>query len=453
MSINSVRKEILSFLATDEPEAICLRGKWGVGKTYLWQECKKQAQEQNSIAYKRYAYVSLFGINSLEALKYAIFENTVQTSAATDYATIKTFKAAIEASEGLGRKTAWVLKLVPGLREYLAAAPVYFLAVREQIVCLDDLERIGKRLDIGDVLGLISFLKDQRRCKVALILNDEVLEGDGREKFSSYIDKAIDVSIRLAPTAREAAIIALPRKDRASKLIAENCITLRITNIRVISKIERAVRNVQPLLRQFDKSLLHHAVHTLTLLVWSIYQPELAPSLEYIEKRYTGILGPQNDKNVPENEAEWSGLLTGYGFYDFDKFDTTLLEGLKQGFFDPTAIKSQAADLHANVIASKAEQSLRGAWTKFHASFDDNEKEVLDTIFEAYKKNAEYVSPADLNQAVQLLKELGRKKEATELIEACLDAHKDTRKFFNLENYTFADRITDGDIKKHLAKS
>lgn len=41
-----------------------------------------------------------------------------------------------------------------------------FMTVREQVICIDDLERRGKNLDVVDVLGLISFLCEQRKCKV-----------------------------------------------------------------------------------------------------------------------------------------------------------------------------------------------------------------------------------------------------------------------------------------------
>jgi hypothetical protein len=36
MSATLVEKEIERFLASPEPEVLCLRGKWGVGKTYSW---------------------------------------------------------------------------------------------------------------------------------------------------------------------------------------------------------------------------------------------------------------------------------------------------------------------------------------------------------------------------------------------------------------------------------
>jgi hypothetical protein len=74
-----VEKEIGRFLETTEAEVLCLRGQWGIGKTFAWKAFLKEAQRQKRVALKTYAYVSLFGLNSLEQLKFAIFENSVDT--------------------------------------------------------------------------------------------------------------------------------------------------------------------------------------------------------------------------------------------------------------------------------------------------------------------------------------------------------------------------------------
>jgi hypothetical protein len=75
MSTNLVREEVAKFLARVTPEALCIRGKWGVGKTFAWGKALEAAQADKRVALKSYSYVSLFGVNSLDELKFAIFEN------------------------------------------------------------------------------------------------------------------------------------------------------------------------------------------------------------------------------------------------------------------------------------------------------------------------------------------------------------------------------------------
>lgn len=69
MSLELVENEIRRFLSSGEPEVICVSGHWGVGKTYAWNRYVQDAQRKRRFELKRYSYVSLFGINSLDELK------------------------------------------------------------------------------------------------------------------------------------------------------------------------------------------------------------------------------------------------------------------------------------------------------------------------------------------------------------------------------------------------
>ena len=76
-STKLLRAEIERFLNSETPEVLSIRGAWGAGKTFAWNRFLKEARDKGTVALKKYAYVSLFGLQSLEELKYAIFESTV----------------------------------------------------------------------------------------------------------------------------------------------------------------------------------------------------------------------------------------------------------------------------------------------------------------------------------------------------------------------------------------
>jgi tRNA A37 threonylcarbamoyladenosine biosynthesis protein TsaE len=61
VSMRLIEDEISRFLSTTAPEAICISGHWGVGKTYAWNRFLKDVQAAKKIALPRYSYVSLFG--------------------------------------------------------------------------------------------------------------------------------------------------------------------------------------------------------------------------------------------------------------------------------------------------------------------------------------------------------------------------------------------------------
>jgi tetratricopeptide (TPR) repeat protein len=74
-STETTKTEIARFLSGSEPGVLCIAGEWGVGKTFLWRTVLDQLRKSNKLDIKTYSYVSLFGLNSLDDVKAALFEN------------------------------------------------------------------------------------------------------------------------------------------------------------------------------------------------------------------------------------------------------------------------------------------------------------------------------------------------------------------------------------------
>ena len=86
------------------------------------------------------------------------------------------------------------------------------LQLRKLIICVDDLERLGKTLDVGDVMGFISLLKEQRRCKVAVILNEEALS-QHKLDFDKYFEKALGLKKLVDDETKKDNLIAIADKN------------------------------------------------------------------------------------------------------------------------------------------------------------------------------------------------------------------------------------------------
>ena len=82
MTVALVRQAIRAFLRTPTPQVLCIRGRWGVGKTFIWNEVLRQATEEREVSLPYYSYVSLFGLQSIDEVRQAIFENSVPTKEA-----------------------------------------------------------------------------------------------------------------------------------------------------------------------------------------------------------------------------------------------------------------------------------------------------------------------------------------------------------------------------------
>jgi hypothetical protein len=443
-----VQREVSRFLSTKEPEVLCITGDWGVGKTFIWQTTLNEAVKGRTVELARYSYVSLFGLNSLEAVKLATFENlelVVPNTEAELGAKAKDLGnkafSAVAKFRGVAGGLPWLGKALS------EAGPLFFSAVREQLVCIDDLERRGDNLSIRDVLGLVSFLKEQRRCKVILLLNEQAFDKDEANEFNNYFEKVVDIALKLAPLPKDSVGIALPDSDATSQLIAANCITLGISNIRIIRKILRLARIVEPILSSFDPKVIRQAIQTLTLFAWSKYQPDSAPDMSFLKKkREVNYFGLGEPDDVPADEAAWNALLRSYGFSWIDDFDEDLIGGIENGFFDLEKVTARATELNLRIELERKNGSFSDAWRTYHDSFDSNADEVLDTVSASFITNVHSVSPLNLNGTVTLFKELGSPQRAAQLLSYYLAERNEPREFWNLSEHAFPFEISDPDV-------
>jgi hypothetical protein len=448
MSIELVENEIRRFISTKEPEVISISGHWGVGKTFAWNLYLKDAQRKDKIALKKYSYVSLFGVNSLDEFKYAVFENSVSSSDIGVEPSLDTlWSNANAATEKLIKKTLGILQQTPALQNYIGGiAPVWFSAVSETVICIDDFERRGKSLSVRDVLGLINNLKERKACKACLILNDDALEEDEGD-FRKYLEKVVDTSLEFEPTPEECARIALAADTKTGKLLAENCMALGISNIRLIKRIERMVRVIEPMLQEFDEGVLRQAAQSLSLLGWSVYEPDTAPSIDYLRNlRGADLFGIDEKTEVPKKEAAWNALLDAYNFTSMDEFDLVLLSGVQKGFFDPVLVKKRASELHSKLKALNLDNSFSEAWGMYHDSLDNDQEEVLDAIYQAFFKGVKYITPLNMSSTVALFKALGRPDQAAEILNYYVETRGENRELFDLSNYPFVGNINDPDV-------
>ena len=136
------------------------------------------------------------------------------------------------------------------------------------------------------MLGLVSLLKEQKKCKVILLLNDGE---EGLEDYIKYREKVIDFELEFSPTAEESAEIAFDDtelNDYVTGTLKESTVKLNIRNIRILKKIERLVKLVIPYLDGYEQEIIHQVVHSLTLFSWCYYchKSDGAPSLDFVTK-------------------------------------------------------------------------------------------------------------------------------------------------------------------------
>ncbi len=448
MSIDVIKDQIFQFLSSDTPEVMAIKGEWGVGKTYSWKKFLSEANISNGVKLDRYSYVSLFGINSLEAFKYTIFENVVKKEMIGTEASLETFKNNTTGIiESFGRQSINLFKGAPIVKSFSPAIEtISFLSLNNTLICIDDLERKGSNLDIKDVLGLVSLLKEQKRCKIVLLLNDGE---EGLENYSKYREKVIDVELKFAPSPEECASIAYADDKENYPRLKELVTGLEIRNIRILKKIERLVDLILPLAQEYEPEITDQVLHSLALFSWCYYSSsgnEDIPSLEFATSKGYSLYGIGDDDEEDEKEKKWKAILQGYNYQLTDELDLVLAEAVRTGFVIEEEFKAKATNKNQELLAAKSEGSFLEAWRLYHDSFDDNADEVVNGLYESFKKNCKHITPLNLNGTVSLFRGLGEDKKASEIIDMYIKKRKDETELFNLKENNFFGDIKDEEI-------
>lgn len=441
MSVEVLKDQIFQFLSSKQPEVMAIKGEWGVGKTFSWKKFLKEACAVNKVYLERYSYVSLFGINSLEAFKYTIFENVIKKEIIGTEASLETFKSnTTSLIESFGRQSINIFKGAPIVKSFSPAIEtISFLSLNKTLICIDDLERKGKGLEIKDILGLVSLLKEQKECKVVLLLNDGE---DGLSDYEKYREKVIDIELAFAPNPEECAEIAYSERTPNSSKLKELTTNLGIRNIRILKKIERLAGLALPLAEEFEPEISDQVLHSLVLYAWSYFcstSNEEIPPLEFITSKGYTLMGI-GEEEINEQQKRWQTTLQAYGYQLTDELDILLSEAVKTGYFVEDEFKEKAEKKNQQIVASKAEGSFTNAWRLYHDTFNDNGEEVINGLYESFKENCRYITPINLNGTVSLFRELGEVEKASEIIDIYIENRKHETELFNMEeNNVFGD--------------
>jgi hypothetical protein len=456
MTVALVREAIRSFLRTETPQVLCIRGKWGVGKTFIWDDVFKEAKASGAVALPYYCYVSLFGLQSIDEVRQTIFENRVTTRQVEIEPTLESLRENVRHyAQAAGQQISKYSKFakVPYLDRYIANfsggfRQVVSLAVRDTIICFDDFER--KKLGAKDLLGLVSQFREQKACKAVIILNEDALSDDEKAEFRRYFEKVVEIPIEFAPTPTECADIAIRGTGFACESMREDAIALGISNIRIIYRIQNLAQELLQILEPFGQSTKRQALHTLALLVWSKYDDGAIP-LTFIVERANRRLFFIDKEERTEDEKKWGPILETYEFQYCDKLDLAILNGVERGFFDKAELVAEAQQQDEREAEAASRQALHGAWRAFHGSFDDNLPEVVEAICSAYGTHMKAVARGNLDDAVGMLRSLGCNEQASQLVSLYIEANRSQIRAVDDGSDPFRSGIKDEEFRQKLA--
>jgi hypothetical protein len=329
----TTKAHIIDLLAEPECKVIALAGKWGTGKSHMWDEIKREAKNKNI---SNALYVSLFGVATILDLKLKLAQSAVPLGSTKGPA----MDAAISAIKGAKKIAASFFKGASALDEFaLLAVPAL---VRNKFIVLDDIERKHSKLSIDEILGFIDDFTQTYECRMLLILNTDQLAD--KTIWEQFREKVIDQELRLETTPAEAFDIAVRlTPSTLQEEIKSAAAICGITNIRIIRKIIRAVNRIivereplpsEILQRLIPSTVLLSAVHYKGIengpTVDFILRPDaISAGMDAYRRREQGI-----ETEEDKQHARWELLMRNLGIHGVDEYEVLAADYLKSGLFD-----------------------------------------------------------------------------------------------------------------------
>ena len=197
---------------------------------------------------------------------------------------------------------------------------------------------------------------------------------------------------------------------------------------------------------------LHHrvnqqALQSLCLFAWSKYQPEMAPSLDFLKSKRGGDFAGLGSRQEPSpEEAAWNALLEVYDFGVIDDFDATILDGIEVGYFDPDRVRAEAEKVHRERVRQDKDGAFTDAWNPYHDTFIDNGAEVGQSLYDSFKANIVTITPSNLHATMEVLKCIGQAERARELLALYVAERNEGRAFWDLDRHRDFRNFTDADM-------
>jgi hypothetical protein len=449
MSLQITKAVLKEFLCNAETNVLALTGAWGTGKTYAWREALLAHKDE--IKFKKYCYVSLFGINSMAELRMSLFTKSIAVATLgkkLDFDTVNEHWGSIAKDwlKGQYERFGPMMKGLPhGSSISLGLEALAPSSVRDTLVCFDDFER-QTSIKAEDVLGLITELREERGCKVALIFNAEQL--GAKDAYRAYREKAIDLEVLYAPTVQEAFGLvfdaAFPQRDLVLRHVAD----LGITNVRILRKLLQLITRIVEATGGMHSNVIEASVATIVLLCWCAYAPDASkPKIEDIENWNKSLISFKKEVEQDPLTLAWVQRLKAYGFIHVDDLDLAIARMVERGYIEGTGFVEAAKKLDEELRSKEMSVPFTAVWRRFRDSFSDDQDAFIEELYGAARQAIAHIGSGDLNATVRLLRELKRDDLADSLIDKFVEAHKATLSMFDLKEHPFGGSIDDTKLR------
>lgn len=444
--MNHLEKSLQAFFKSEAKVAV-IKGDWGVGKTYFWDNYISKRIEANDLGLLAYSYISLFGSSSLNDIKKRVFHNAKAIS--SDEAVDKAFEAEFNESSSLFNKIPWIKE---GLSKAQSKAPLVnwfsknsqslpfvskfsgmissleYSLVKNYIVCIDDLERKGKSLAIKEVMGLVDELAQRKGCKVILIFNENSFDSDeDRVQFESYREKVVDIEVNHNPTSKQNLACIFPNSYSRYSTLEAVVSNLDIKNIRVLKKIKWALDYFSGYVKGRNERIIDELIVHTTLLCCFYYIRDEDLTYSSLKEQLSNnswlsyLL--DKEKEISAAEKKYRTLASSMNLSS-SVFDEHISFFLENGYVDDEALKRTVAEFEEKVRVDSVSSRLRSAWNIYSESFSDNLDDFKKSLIDILNEETSRLGLSDFSSAIDILEEFG--EDITEFVDNYVQSHSES---------------------------
>lgn len=361
MSLKKTRDQLIKLLGQADNNVIALSGKWGTGKTHLWNEVKNESSDDKI---KKSLYVSLFGLSSIDHVKRKLIEAAIPG--------VESHGGVFDGIKGLFGAGVKALsthyKALAALNDLnvLLMAPA---VLRGKLIVIDDIERKHEKLGIDEVLGFIDEYSKQHGSRFVLVLNDDQLssKGDQEKLWVTFREKVIDQEIRLSTSADEAFSIANRlAPSKYTEAIKRASIACSLTNIRIVVKVIRVANQILAE-RDLENAIQARVVPSIVLFSAIHYRgladgPDFKFALNVGNPDWGGFARDSNKEPTVQEKREdgWRMLMQELGIHSCDEFEKRLVEFFESGLFEAASIETIIERYVAETEAMEAREEAHG---------------------------------------------------------------------------------------------
>lgn len=223
---------------TKKPFTFLIKGTWGIGKTFLWNEF---VERKNGTGKLKFIKVSLFGVESIEQLERQLRNGFIENNSR--------MKEAVKQSYNVFNK-----KIAAGQIE----VSQFFNFSINTVICFDDLERKSDKLSLKDIMGFIENIS--LNSTVFILLNEDAIKGtESHKDFLNYKEKIIDYEYELTDVSDQMCNNVLSYSSLKKEYKNEMIRVFQLhkqSNYRILIKIERLVQGILNELKDLNISIV-----------------------------------------------------------------------------------------------------------------------------------------------------------------------------------------------------